>query len=1099
MSRLVWPLAFQLYGAALTDPRQIERGREVRKKFFTPRKGDSNPYTDKSGLADAVARPPDQFGDIPVALRWFTVPSLGFPRAPFQVWSRPRDYKPKTQLFNQPLVINGGHKSYWGFGEMYEVSFQATPAAGQTMVVDALDSRGKPIPEQRITFTAPRLGLFRSPGIVGLKVQGNGTIQTVLGFAQDELANLPGWRRIETVGLPYKKSEAALPEYAPDPQGLEPPAMDGLTAALRRLGISQLLSLPIPPTGMATVPAPPWDPPDPALYLKVLRKSSPFPGPFRLIRRCLANTVDSNPAKLQADFLVTEAIPGIQQSGVTGAPTGDPADTSVPVVGVTMLALSTDNDASVGLGYGTLDFPFGLRPIPAGDHQLPPRLSLSNIDYMVTAIFVTPFFRKLELAALMQPLGAPQTAQNLSSAVFNQNRASALDQDSSEAVQLSWDFPSHAQGYGVLVKHGTVAPGYLNAARAFHAGGYDPYVAQQPASVNGDVPAGVRATFMDSVAPVPVAGSILSRYLLIVRDLFGRWSGWAQTTHTAIAPPVTAPGLTSAALEFGDPVITVGPHVAKASCVIEFSWDWSDRTPDRIEFYGRFFPFDALTNPVPGFTGGFQLSTSSAPGAAVVVKFPGGNPTIVSSHTGTVVQLDPLSADNPRKYRLEIDGITCDFTSVPQVALSVTARGAEAVRPTALSAVMGPRVARANNPLPTLPPALPIDLKWTALPDAANKARGTLTWPPIAGAEGYIVWEATEEALRFAVDDTLPQHDPAEPLLARAGTLRSLVTGGPVAQARSLRAFTRLNDRPLADTSLDLTLPGAADTLFAYRVSTITKTGMESGRSDTIALFAVPRRNQPGQPRLLLRLVKLPVPGIEVIVIPGPGKPAAGTRVHRVRNAALGGDIGLMGPPKILPNDPNWYDTDVISLDGTVDHARAIFDPVTPSWHAYQYRVVAVGREDLVNGEFAGESLPSALQSLLLPPSGPPLLDAVHELAVNPTNRVIGFGTNLPVKGSPAGPALIQIIEQVPGPSTMQRNVVLSVRANEVNAGPPLSLIGSPSTSELSAMPEISRDNPDSAGRASYTVRLQTNTNAVALLVAVTDPLKRTIEREIGA
>ena len=1098
MSRLVWPLAFQLYGAALTDPRQIERGREIKKKFFTAHRGDNNQYTDGPAPVVAAPRPPDELGDIPVAIRWFTVPSLGFPRAPFEVWRRPRDYKPKTKLFGQPLNINGGQKMYWGFGEMYEVSFQATPAAGQTLVVDALDSRGNSIPEQRITFTASRLGLFRSPGMVGLKVQGNGTITNVLGFAQDELANLRGWRRIEIVGLPYKKNEAVLPEYAPDPQGLEPAAMDGFTAALRRLSISQLLSLPIPPTGMASLPAPPWNPPDPALYLKVLRKTSPFPGPFRMIRRCLANTVDTNPARLQADFLVTQAIPGIQQSGVNGAPAGDPADASVPVVGVTMLALSTDNDASVSLGYGTVDYPFGLRPIPAGHYQLPPGLSLSNIDYMVTAKFATPFSRKIELAALMRPLGVPQTAQNLSSAVFNQNRVGGLDEDSSEAVQLSWDFPPHAQGYGVLVKHGSAAPGYLNAARAFHAGGYDPYVAQQPASVNGDVPAGIKATFMDSVAPVPSAGSILSRYLLIVRDLFGRWSGWAQTTHTAVAPPVAEPGLTSAALKFGDPVVGVGPHAAKASCVIEFSWDWSDRTPDRVEFYGRFFPYDALTNPVSGFTGGFQLSTSASPGPAIVVKFPGGNPAIISGHPGVVEQLDPSSTDNVRKYRLRIDDITCDFTSVPQVALSVTARGAEVVRPTVLSVVVGPRVARANNPLPTSPPALPIDLKWTALPDAANKARGTLTWPSIAGAEGYIVWEATEEALRFAVDPALPQHDPAEPLLARAGALRSLVTADAVAQASSLRAFTRMNDRPLTVTNLELTLPGAADTLFAYRVSTITKTGMESDRSDTVALFAVPRRNQPGQPRLLLRVVKLPISGIEVIVIPGPGKPAAGYRVHRVRNAALGGDIGLMGPPKILPNDPNWYDTDVISLDGTVDHARAILDLVPPSWHAYQYRVVAIGQEDLVNGEYAGESLPSALQSLLLPPSGPPLLDAVHELAANATNRVIGFGTDLPVKASPAGPALIQIIEQVPGSTTVQRNVVLSVRAEEVKTGPPLALHASPSASQLAAMPEILRDNPDSAGRASYTVRLKTNPNAVASLVAVTNPLKRTIERETG-
>jgi hypothetical protein len=988
---------------------------------------------------------------------------------------------------------------------MYEVTFRATPSAGQSLIVDAIDSRGQMIPEQRITVTGPRRGLFRSPGMVGLRIQGTGTVDGVEGFGQDELANLPGWRRIEIVGLPYKQNEAGLPEYTPSPQGLEPPTLSGLAAGTRRLNISQRLSLPIRPTGIATLTAPPWNPPDPDLYLKLLRSGSPLPGPFKMIRECLANTDDADPGRLQADFRSAQQIDGIQQSGISGATPGDPADAKIPVVGITMLALSTDNDASVGLGYGTYDFPPGFRLLPIDEFQIPPGLVVSNIDYMVTAKFVTPYGNgPQELAALAQPLSAPQDATNLSTTVFNQNRAQALDQGSSEAVQLSWDFPRHAQGYGVLVKHGGAMPAYLNAPRPFHAGGSDPYVAQQPAPVNGSIPAGLKARFIDSVAPVPTAGSLLSRYLLIGRDVFGRWSGWASITRTAVPPPVTAPGLTSAALEVGTTPIVPGSLAVDSACVIEFAWDWSERTPDRVEFYGNFFPYNAASNPTPSFTGGFQLSTSvpPAPLSQVVVRFDGINPpNIMSGHSGTVEQLDPASTENVRKYRLRLTGVFCDFTNVPEVALSVTARGAEKVRPTQLSAVVGPRVARAYNPLPTAPPVLPIDLRWTALPDAANRARGTLAWPVIPNAEGYIVWEATEEALRFAVDSTLPPHDPAEPLLSRAGTLRSLVTGGvagdPVAQAKSLRAFTRLNDRPLTTTNLELTLPGAADTLYAYRVSTITKTGVESGRSETIALFAVPRRNQPGQPRLLLRTVKQPVRGIQVIVIPGPGKPPAGYRVHRVRNAALRGDIGLMGPPKILPDDPNWFDTDVPSLDGTVDHARGILNAVPSSWSAYQYRVVAIGKEDLLNGEYGGESLPSAVQSLVLPPEVGPSLDNVQELAANATNRVIAFRTDLPIKTSSLGPAVIRVVEQIGGATTIQRKVVLSAKANEVSEAAPLTLLSSPTPQELSALPEISRAAPDSLGRVTWSVRLKTNP-AASLSVAVTDPLQRTVEHEIG-
>lgn len=1076
MTRFVWPLAFQLYTGVLDNELQIERGKEVREKFFNEDK---------------------ELGNIPIALRWLTVPALGFPRAPFEVWRRPRDYKPNKILFTEPLKVNGFLNTYWSLGEMYEVMFQALPVVPQTMVIEALDSRGKPIPGQRIVFTNSRLGLFRSPGIAGLRVQGTGVLKNVTGLGQDELANLPGWRCIEKVGLPYKNSEAGLPEYAPDPQGLEPSSMEGHDAAIRRLAISEFMSLPIPATGIATVNAPPWNAPDPSDYIMALRDTSP--GPFELIRKCLSSTDDTDPANMQSLFRPRMTIAGISQSGVTGATPGDPAHAEIPVVAITMLAISSDNDASLGLGYGTLDFPPSWKVNPMKEVQMPPGMIVPMVDYMVTATFVTPFFGKFELAALAQILPPPESAQALLAKVFSVNRARALDEDSSEAVQLSWNFPTHAQGYGILAQHGSAAADFLNAMRQFKAGGYDPYIPQQPVSINGLPSSGRKATFMDSVSPVPKASSVTSNYLVIGRDVFARWSGWALTTHTAVAPSVAAPGLNSALIELNSIPIVAGSRSVNGVCVIEFSWDWSDRSPDRIEFYGRFFPYNALTNPDPNFSGGFQLSTLAAPGNKVVVKFTGANPSINSAHTGTVEELLPTPPGGNRRYRLRIEGMICDFTSVPQLALSVTARGAERVRPTELSGVVGPRVARANDPIPTPPPILSTDLKWTALPDAANKAHGTLTWPTIPNAEGYIVWEATESALRFAVDPTLPQHNPSEPLLARAGALRSLVTRDASTQAKSLRAFTRMNDRPLKSTSLDLTLPGAADTLYAYRVSTITKTGMESVRSETIALFAVPRRNQLGQPRLMLRLVKEPIPGIDVIVIPGPGKTAAGYHVHRIRNAALTGDIGLMGPPKILPNDPNWHDITITSLDGKVnDLARAVFDPVAPSWYAYHYRIVGIGREDLLNGEYGGESLPSAVQSLVVPPDTPPLLDTIEDLGKNMTNRVLGFRTDLPVKTSPAGPTLIEVIEQVPGSNTMQRKVVLSIKADKVQQGAPLTLIALPSAQQLEALPEINRSAPDSTGCASYTVRMKTNPDAKALSVAVTDPRKRTIERQIG-
>ena len=105
-----------------------------------------------------------------------------------------------------------------------------------------------------------------SGALAGLRVIGLGAVTGVLGVDQTALANAAGWKRIEVVGLPFAAGEAALPVYDPQAQGLEPPTLDGESAAGVRLAISQLLSVPIPATGVAGLAAPPWDAPDPALF-----------------------------------------------------------------------------------------------------------------------------------------------------------------------------------------------------------------------------------------------------------------------------------------------------------------------------------------------------------------------------------------------------------------------------------------------------------------------------------------------------------------------------------------------------------------------------------------------------------------------------------------------------------------------------------------------------------------------------------------------------------------------------------------------------------------------------------------------------------------
>ena len=586
--------------------------------------------------------------------------------------------------------------------------------------------------------------------------------------------------------------------------------------------------------------------------------------------------------------------------------------------------------------------------------------------------------------------------------------------------------------------------------------------------------------------------------MVLALDVFARWSPWRLVTSTASAFPVLVPGLVSAALAT-DVAARTG-RIVPGTLDVDVVWDWSDRSPDRIELTGSFIGATAQPSATaPG-------SVPFGPGGPVVIRFTtSGLPFIGSGHAGTV-SVVPQPAPGPgrtpaegdrRQYRLRLTEVLCDFTSAGDVAFAVWVRGAETVRPSEPSVWSDPRVARAPDPIPPPAPVLPaVDLLWTALPDATGKARAVLTWPAVAGAAGYIVWEATEAALRRAVAPGSPDPPAADSVITRAGALRALVTGSADARARSLIAFSRVRDRPFTQTRLELALPGSADALYAYRVSTITAANVESARSDTVALVAVPRRIVPGRPTLLLR----PVPGggVDVIAVPGRGPRPAGLRVHRVRRVGLALEAGMMGPAVIAEFDPGWRVVTVPRRPGetTGDAGLSITDPVEESWYPYHYRVVAVGQADPANGGIAGESDPSAVASIMLPPVAGPVLDNVGG-AANATNRVVRFRTDLPIRESPAGQAVI-VVSRIAAPAAgarLERTVVLSVAPQDVRQGALLEPLPSPSAAQLAAMPEIRHGAPDAQGRCTYSVRMRAE--VADGVIVVRDPLGRTLEQTL--
>src|SRR5205807_8787609 len=213
---------------------------------------------------------------------------------PFKVYRRLRGQEPLTPLAgitpSTPLNVNGEGVIEWGLTEIYELLIQVSPAAGNTLTVEALGQSYDPIPGQRLVFNAPGNGILRAPGTAALRITGQGSITALSGVDSFQLANLGGWQLIEIVGLPYAKGEVNLPVYSPEQQGLVPPTLPGDEAARIRLLIARLMHQPLPPTGIADFPAPAWLLPGPDQFLNALRQPSLAPLP--LITECLTKSTD---------------------------------------------------------------------------------------------------------------------------------------------------------------------------------------------------------------------------------------------------------------------------------------------------------------------------------------------------------------------------------------------------------------------------------------------------------------------------------------------------------------------------------------------------------------------------------------------------------------------------------------------------------------------------------------------------------------------------------------------------------------------------------------------------------------------------------------
>jgi hypothetical protein len=1064
-NRTVWPYVFVLRVAAPTGAPKLKEFAAVRRKYFP------------KSAANAV----------PTALRWVT-DSLGFPREPFHVYRRVSPVPDDANLSaNGMAQISPGPTTVAGTLtipvaqndlQYFVMIGSANPAANASLTVDALDASQRPIPGQSITVTTNKRVTFRSPGIASLRVTGTGHLGPIHGIGETKYANLPDWQLIEVVGLPFQANEQGT-AYNTLPQGFVTPALDGVNAAIQRVTIATMLQADPPPSGIATFPVPPWPTPNPSAYVQALRSTTPNTAAMAsMAGRCMTWAVDSNPNRMQVQYNEALTMTGITQVGVPNPTPSSPTTVQVPVVGAAMLGVATDSYAAVALGYGTVDM--------ADASPTPARSATISYDYMVTAPFrfPPPLNTTLTLAALSSLHPPVETPAGLAASVKLTTFPLARNKAAPASIKLSWQPAGEPQAYAVLASRTTGSTGVLNSPRASAIGGYTPYVATELVNPDPNVPPDQQLpSFIDTAAAPPLhPPAAVTNYLVAGLDVFGQWSSWKPASASLSPAPLVKPHIRNVAFIM-DAAGAVG-HVVPATLRIDFAWDWQDRAPSQIRLTGNFVSTHAmLASPLPPgapsgalatppFVTGFATAATGPAGPPIVLTFAYANqaaadnvahnaivPVIDAAHAGVATvsilspPAQPVGGDgNMTQYRLEIRSMSLDFAVVNEIAFAVYATGTEEIRPTEWSDANNAgtegtgRIARALDPTPPSVIFNPPAIQWTALPDAAGVARGVLQWTADPKAVGYYVWEATESALWELLSPNTPPPPPPTPMVTRAANLRALIAAN---QDASLEAFARLNNEPIAGDRTEVELPTSASTLYVYRISAITATNVQATRSAQVAYFAVPQRNTPGAPRLMVRDATPATPQIQVIVLPVESSAApAGYRVFRVRNTALANDGHTMGPAKFGETASGWSTYVDTPRNATSQRAlsqgsttgQTIVDATAaPSWYPYFYRATAIGASSAGTGDLrhSGESGFSQAQSAYaLPPNAP---QVVLQASQNfPFGKQLTFAMDLPLTPSPVGPALVEVLCNGPDPNNPNRtisNPVVSLAPLTITAG----------------------------------------------------------------
>lgn len=680
-------------------------------------------------------------------------------------------------------------------------------------------------------------------------------------------------------------------------------------------------------------------------------------------------------------------------------------------LGTILLAAASDPFAALALGFGYSILSEG-----------------NNIAYRVSLpLYKDESGETVEIADIVWPRDvppAPDPVVGLSAKHVAMIQLSETDGPTVYAVEVTWDRP--------LSPHNTPFPdapepvSYAIARLPFddrndpeaeilltprlkkEGGAWYPFIAAQAKD-------GGPLTFSDNLKDIPGLSGEDAMYAVAAQDAYGRWSHWQTVKYAGHLEPSQIPGIRH---------LNINPS---GELEVIFSWDWTTRSPEFIELVGK---FDPPQNDL-GFTTRITFAGDAKPVLGDFQLVPLNQELQVLNEWGSPQQDEPASHDQAkvRYYRLTMP---LPDMGVAERWFQVRARGQSHLHHKLhpFFNISGFTPWRSVEVFSSLAPDAPTFVEdstevplWASVRDTVGLSRFVVNWRPMPRAAGYVLYEATETALRAALDGE--PVDTAQSYATRLLTMRDLLRRHGVQR----QWFRRVNPELISEAWHEVTLPRGSGVIHIFTVTSLSANGMESkwtANGDNVLAVAVPKIHVPNPPLLeALPFSEGDVLGVHLRAALGGDIKEGQVEIYRTTHPELATSVDKMGPRL------TEFDVTLTDLSAAGEPPKltdiGVDTGIQPGWNRLYYRAVCWSRPDKQKGIVEARSFASPAVSVIVPPpEGPRILDVrLNEEGSTQTEALVSWGSDAPIMITPYGSFTIVveglIRDQEVFPSLVQR------------------------------------------------------------------------------